>query len=60
MIITIHEIRLSGYTVKSRFFEPPRETENWFEKSGVRNIGGKNYSETNPRETTFGSSYRVV
>ena len=35
--------------------------ENWFEKSmnGVRNTGSKIiYSETNPRETTFGSNYR--
>ena len=30
--------------------------ENWLENSGVRNIGGiRNYSETNPTETTFGS-----
>ena len=44
-------------TAESRFLEPPRET-----KIGSRNrefkISGVNYSETNPRKTPFGSSYR--
>ena len=46
-------------TVESRFLEPLRETKIGSRNRGVRNIGGKTTdSETSPRETTFGSSYR--
>ena len=49
------EMILLRCTVESRFFEPARETEDWFEKSEIKLL-----CSTEERETTFGSSYREV
>jgi len=53
----------SSYTVRSRFFELPRQTKIIIGAKNriVREIGGKiTVFDSEERETPFGSSYREV
>ena len=59
MYPTVTRFRL--FTMKSHFFEPPRETKMWFEKIGEEEKSMvKLQRSTEERGMAFGSSYREV
>ena len=54
LIVLFISKRMTGITI----FESPRETQFGSKKSGVPEIGDRNLTEANPRETTHGSKNR--